>query len=186
VFLILIFPFFLTVLLKKYFTTFGQTLDFMLKRSNFYVCVCMICFLLTGFTFKGEEKDAKVKRVIDGDTFVIENGTSKGEKVRLIGVDAPETRRTARKEIGYYGQEAKQYLTAMLNGKSVKLVFDVGKRDRYGRLLAYVYVGKKFVNRDLVEQGYAVSYTLAPNVQYADLFVKLERQARQEKRGLWK
>lgn len=185
-FLLLIFPFFLAVLLKKYFTTFGQTLDFMLKRRNFYVCVCMICFLLTGFTFKGEEKDAKVKRVIDGDTFVIENGTSKGEKVRLIGVDAPETRRTARKEIGYYGQEAKQYLTGMLNGKSVKLVFDVGKRDRYGRLLAYVYIGKKFVNRDLVEQGYAVSYTLAPNVQYADLFVKLERQARQEKRGLWK
>jgi micrococcal nuclease len=66
----------------------------------------MICFLLTGFTFKGEEKEARVKRVIDGDTFVIENGTSKGEKVRLIGVDAPETRRTARKEIGYYGQEA--------------------------------------------------------------------------------
>jgi len=74
----------------------------------------------------------------------------------------------------------------MLNGKSVKLVFDVGKRDRYGRLLAYVYVGKKFINRDLVEQGYAVSYTLAPNLQYAELFVKLERQARQEKRGLWR
>lgn len=155
-FLILILPFFLTVLLKKYFTTFGQTLDFMLKRSNFYVRVCMICFLLTGFTFKGEEKEARVKRVIDGDTFVIANGTSKGEKVRLIGVDALETRRTARKEIGYYSQEAKQYLTAMLNGKSVKLVFDIGKRDRYGRLLAYVYIGKKFVNRDLVEQGYAV------------------------------
>jgi len=158
----------------------------MLKRVNFYVGASFICLLLTGFTFRGEEKEAKIKRVIDGDTFVIENGTSKGEKVRLIGVDAPETRRTARKEIGYYGQEAKQYLTSMLSGKHVKLVFDVGKRDRYGRLLAYVYLGKKFVNLDLVEQGYAVSYTLAPNVQYADLFVKLERQARREKRGLWK
>lgn len=175
-----------TVFLKKYFTTFDQILNFMLKRINFYGCAGVICLLLTAFNFKGEEKEAKVKRVIDGDTFVIENGTSKGEKVRLIGIDAPETRRTARKEIGYYGQEAKEYLTSMLNGKQVKLVFDVGKRDRYGRLLAYVYLGKKFVNRDLVEQGYAVSYTLAPNVQYADLFVKLERQARREKRGLWK
>ncbi|WP_343558001.1 hypothetical protein [Sphingobacterium sp.] len=78
----------------------------MLKRINFYGCVGVIFLLSTALNFKGEEKGAKVKRVIDGDTFVIENGTSKGEKVRLIGIDAPETRRTPRKEIGYYGQEA--------------------------------------------------------------------------------
>ncbi|WP_257087748.1 thermonuclease family protein [Sphingobacterium sp. E70] len=70
----------------------------------------------------------KVRRVIDGDTFVIENGSKKGERVRLIGIDAPETRRTARKEVGYYGVEAKEYLKALLTGKNVKLVFDVGKR----------------------------------------------------------
>lgn len=157
----------------------------MLKRINFYVSALLVCVVLSSFTFRGEEKQARVQRVIDGDTFVIENGTSKGDKVRLIGVDAPETRRTARKEVGYYGQEAKEYLRTMLNGKQVKLVFDVGKRDRYGRLLAYVYLGNKFVNAELVKQGYAVSYTLAPNVQYADLFLKLERQARQAKRGLW-
>ncbi|MGE8242525.1 MAG: thermonuclease family protein [Sphingobacterium sp.] len=158
----------------------------MLKRFNFLVSTTIICFLFLGFSYKGEERYVKVRRVIDGDTFVIENGSKKGERVRLIGIDAPETRRTARKEIGYYGVEAKEHLQAMLTGKNVKLVFDVGKKDRYGRLLAYVYLREKFVNAELVEQGYAVTYTLTPNVQYADFFVKLERQARQAKRGLWK
>ncbi|WP_232048780.1 thermonuclease family protein [Sphingobacterium thalpophilum] len=88
--------------------------------------------------------------------------------------------------MGYYGEETKEYLRSMLAGKTVRLVFDVGKRDRYGRLLAYVYLGDKFVNADLVKEGYAVTYTLTPNVQYAGLFAKLERQARQAKRGLWK
>ncbi|MCW8309794.1 thermonuclease family protein [Sphingobacterium sp. InxBP1] len=158
----------------------------MLKRVSFLSVISIVGFVLSSFVFKGEEKEAKVKRVIDGDTFVIENGYRKGEKVRLIGIDAPETRRTTRKEIGYYGEEAKEYLRSMLAGKTVRLVFDVGKRDRYGRLLAYVYLGDKFVNADLVKEGYAVTYTLTPNVQYAGLFAKLERQARQAKRGLWK
>ncbi len=177
---------FIRCLLKKYFTTFAQNVIFMLKRFNFLVSATIICFLFLGFSYKGEERYATVRRVIDGDTFVIDNGRKKGERVRLIGIDAPETRRTARKEVGYYGPEAKEYLQAMLTGKNVKLVFDVGKKDRYGRLLAYVYLREKFVNAELVAQGYAVTYTLAPNVQYADFFVKLERQARQAKRGLWK
>lgn len=160
-------------------------MNYMLKRLNFWMFTVIICFLSFGFSYKGEERYVKVQRVIDGDTFVIENGHKKGERVRLIGIDAPETRKTARKEVGYYGQEAKEYLRSMLTGKNVKLVFDVGKKDRYGRLLAYVYLGEKFVNADLVEQGYAVTYTLAPNVQYADFFVKLERKARESKRGLW-
>ncbi|NPE48643.1 thermonuclease family protein [Sphingobacterium prati] len=160
-------------------------MNFMLKRLNFLVPATIICFLFLSFSYKGEERYVKVQRVIDGDTFVIESGGKKGERVRLIGIDAPETRKTARKEVGYYGQEAKEYLRSMLTGKNVKLVFDVGKKDRYGRLLAYVYIGGKFVNADLVEQGYAVTYSLAPNVQYADFFIKLERRARVAKRGLW-
>jgi len=171
---------------EKVFYYLCANLIFMLKRFNFLVSTTIICFLFLGFSYKGEERYVKVQRVIDGDTFVIENGSKKGERVRLIGIDAPETRRTARKEVGYYGVEAKEHLQAMLTGKNVKLVFDVGKKDRYGRLLAYVYLREKFVNAELVEQGYAVTYTLTPNVQYADFFVKLERQARQAKRGLWK
>lgn len=127
-----------------------------------------------------------VKRVIDGDTFVVENGTKKGDKVRLIGVDAPETRNTSRKKIGYYGEESKVFLTKLLTNKKVRLLADVGKRDRYGRILAYVYLGKTFVNAELVKKGYAQVYTVPPNIKYAELFVELEREARNHGRGLWK
>ncbi|MFD2968652.1 thermonuclease family protein [Sphingobacterium bambusae] len=124
--------------------------------------------------------------MVDGDTFVVENGTKKGDKVRLIGVDAPETRNTSRKKIGYYGEESKVFLTKLLTNKKVRLVEDVGKRDRYGRILAYVYLGKTFVNAELVKKGYAQVYTVPPNVKYAKLFVELEREARNHGRGLWK
>jgi len=127
-----------------------------------------------------------VMRVIDGDTFVIENGTEKGEKVRLIGVDAPESRNTGRKKVGYYGKEAKKYLTRLLTGHSVRLEYDVAPTDRYGRTLAYVYLEDgTFLNAHLVAEGYAMVMTVPPNVAHADEFVELQRQARSNNRGLW-
>ncbi len=128
-----------------------------------------------------------VTRVVDGDTFWADNGTEKGMKIRLIGVDAPESRKTGKKEIGYYGKEAKVYLKNLLHGKLVKLVSDVDSLDRYGRTLSYVYLEDgTFVNADLVKNGYAMVMTLPPNVRYADVFVKLQREARENRRGLWK
>jgi micrococcal nuclease len=127
-----------------------------------------------------------VMRVIDGDTFVIEDGTKKGEKIRLIGVDAPESRNTGRKKIGYYGKEAKKYLTNLLTGESVRLEYDVTRTDRYGRTLAYVYLADgTFLNAHLVAEGYAMVMTVPPNVKYAEDFVKLQRQARENNKGLW-
>ncbi|MCD8540481.1 MAG: thermonuclease family protein, partial [Leadbetterella sp.] len=82
----------------------------------------------------------KVKKVVDGDTFWLYDGSEKGLKVRLIGVDAPESRKTGNKDVGYYGKEAKTYLTNLLSGKNVRLEYDVTKTDRYGRTLAYVYL----------------------------------------------
>ncbi|GEM63177.1 thermonuclease [Sphingobacterium faecium NBRC 15299] len=128
----------------------------------------------------------KVKRVIDGDTFVIVDQHRKDVKVRLIGIDAPETRKTSKKPVGYYGQESKAYLKKLIDQKNVQLIFDVGKKDRYGRLLAYVYVNRRFVNADLLRKGYAVTYTVPPNVKYAEYFVKLEQKARINETGLWK
>lgn len=128
-----------------------------------------------------------VSKVVDGDTFWVDNGTEKGLKIRLIGVDAPESRKTGKKEIGYYGQEAKAYLTEMLTGQSVKLVSDVDSLDRYGRTLSYVYLADEtFVNAELVKNGYAMIMTIPPNVKYADLFLKLQKQAREKSIGLWK
>jgi micrococcal nuclease len=127
-----------------------------------------------------------VTRVVDGDTFWADNGSPDGLKVRLIGLDAPETRRSARKEIGYFGRESKDYLSKLLTGKKVRLAYDVAKYDQYHRTLAYVFLEDgTFVNAELIKGGYAVVLTIPPNVKYADEFLKLQRKARRQDRGLW-
>lgn len=154
----------------------------------------IILFLLTTTLScneaNGHKKDKSnyylVTKVVDGDTFWANNGAEKDIKVRLIGIDAPESRKTGRKEIGYFGKEAKGYLTALLSGKSVKLVSDVDSLDRYGRTLAYVYLQDgTFINAELVKNGYATIMTIPPNVKYSDLFLKLQTEAREKKQGLW-
>ncbi len=127
-----------------------------------------------------------VKKVVDGDTFWIDDGTSKGAKVRLIGVDAPESRRTGRKEVGYYGKEAKAHLESFLLNRRVRLEYDVNRYDRYMRILAYAYLEDgTFLNAYLVENGYAMVLTVPPNVKHTDLFLKLQQNARIQNKGLW-
>ncbi|HCS21062.1 MAG TPA: nuclease [Bacteroidetes bacterium] len=127
-----------------------------------------------------------VSKVIDGDTFWIQDGSEKGKKVRLIGIDAPETRRTKKKEVGYYGKEAKEYVKTRLSGQKVRLEYDVDQIDHYGRLLAYVYLEDgTFLNEELLRLGYAVVMTVPPNVKFADQFIEIQREAREAKRGLW-
>jgi len=129
----------------------------------------------------------KVRKVVDGDTFWIDDGSQKGVKIRLIGVDAPESRNSGTKEITYFGREASDYLTRLIGGKRVRLEYDIGHFDKYKRTLAYVYLEDgTFVNAKMVRDGYANVMTVPPNVKYADTFLKLERKARNKKRGLWK
>ena len=91
-----------------------------------------------------------VKRVVDGDTFWIDDGSEKGLKIRLIGVDAPEPRNNGKKLKGYFGTESSDYLTRLIGGTRVRLEFDAGRYDQYGRTLAYVYLEDgTFVNADL-------------------------------------
>ncbi|POY37411.1 nuclease [Solitalea longa] len=128
-----------------------------------------------------------VQKVVDGDTFSIINGKNQTEKIRLIGIDAPEIHRSAHKEVGVYGQQAKSFLIALLKDKQVKLEYDVSKKDRYGRTLAYVYLPNGvFINEKLVALGYAKAATFPPNVKFSKYFVKLEREARSKNLGLWK
>lgn len=123
----------------------------------------------------------KVKRIIDGDTFVLDNGI----KVRLIGVDTPETVHP-KKEVQYFGKEASAFTKKLIDGKKVRLEYDVQKYDRYGRLLAYVYLEDgTFLNAELVKQGYANVSTFPPNVKYEQLFINLQKEARENNRGLW-
>lgn len=131
-------------------------------------------------------KYMRVTRVVDGDTFWANDGTEKGVKIRLIGVDTPETRNTGRKIIGYFGQQSKEYLTKLLENETVRLEYDVGRYDQYKRTLAYVYLDDgTFVNAELIKQGYAMVMTVPPNVKYAEKFVKLQQRARSKNLGLW-
>ena len=127
-----------------------------------------------------------VTKVVDGDTFWIDDGSEKGLKVRLIGVDAPESRNTGNKVKGYYGKEASEYLTRLIGGRKVRLEYDVDTLDQYGRTLAYVYLEDgTFVNADLLKNGYAMIMTVPPNVKYVDYFLKISRKARRKEKGLW-
>lgn len=130
----------------------------------------------------------KVSKITDGDTFYVTTSSSEKYKIRLIGIDAPETRNVGvkvRKE--YFGTEAKIFVTQLLKNRKVKLTFDVQKTDRYGRVLAYVYLENGiFLNQYLVEKGYAVVSTFPPNVKFVEVFTKAEKSARNKKLGLWK
>lgn len=128
-----------------------------------------------------------VLRVIDGDTFRISDGTSKGRSIRLIGVDAPESNNSRNKVRHALGDEATAYLQKLIGGKIVRLEFDIDRTDRYGRTLAYVYLADgTFVNAELIRNGYAAIMTVQPNVKYLDYFLKLERRARNNNKGLWR
>lgn len=127
-----------------------------------------------------------VKRVVDGDTFWVDDGSPKGIKIRLIGIDAPETKYTGRKVPSYFGRESSAYLERLIGGKKVRLEYDVGHFDRYGRTLAYVYLEDgTFVNARLVQDGFANVMTVPPNVKFANTFLKLERKAISQKIGMW-
>lgn len=126
-----------------------------------------------------------VYKVIDGDTFYCYDENKNEVKVRLIGIDTPETRNRFKKKKGHYGIEAKNYLTELILNQSIKLDFDLDKYDQYNRVLAYAYKDNVFINADLVKNGYARIMTIQPNSKYADLFYKLQIQARDNKIGLW-
>lgn len=122
----------------------------------------------------------KVVRVIDGDTIEIEGG----EKVRYIGIDAPETS-DLRKLVQCFGVEAFRKNKELVEGKMVRLERDVVDRDKYGRLLRYVWLADIFVNLELVRQGFAYSYTYPPNIKNQEQFIKAQQEARETKQGLW-
>jgi micrococcal nuclease len=131
----------------------------------------------------GPSFTATVVKVVDGDTIHVRLG-GRTEKVRYIGMDTPETHHpTKREQPG--GREATAVNRRLVEGKTVRLELDVQQRDRYGRLLAYVYVGEVMVNAELVRLGYAQVMTVPPNVAHQSRFVELQRQAREAGRGLW-
>jgi micrococcal nuclease len=147
------------------------------KFSTFVIPVLILFFLLS----TSHAEIYKVKRVIDGDTLLLING----ERVRLIGVDTPETKHP-QKPVQYFGREAYLFTKEMVDGKEARFEFDRQKRDRYGRLLAYVYLlDGTFLNAEIIKQGYGFAYTRFP-FKYMEEFRRFEREARDKRKGLWR
>ena len=139
---------------------------------------------------------AEVVKVVDGDTIDVqifperEDGLpaaipagAKIERVRLIGVDTPETVHPF-KPIEQFGKEASNYTKSQLQGKTVRLEYDLSKRDKYGRILAYVWFEDRHFNAELIEKGYAFAYLRFP-FKYREEFRQLEMQAKQAGVGMW-
>ncbi len=139
-----------------------------------------------------------VSYVVDGDTIVVQRGV-RTEKVRLIGIDTPESKENSKafrdaerkgsdiSVIISQGKKATSFLRGIIKkGDSVSLEFDVVERDKYGRLLAYVYLGDgRLLNELIVKSGFAYVLTIPPNVKHKSKFIEAFKYAQENKLGLW-
>ncbi|MDR7537047.1 MAG: thermonuclease family protein, partial [Armatimonadota bacterium] len=140
---------------------------------------------------------ARVVRVVDGDTLrvALPGGT---DRLRLIGVDSPEThdgaklardvQRSGRSQaaVRALGAQARAFTLRHLQDRPVGLEFDVQRRDRYGRLLAYVWTPEgELFNLVILREGFAQVLTVPPNVRYTALLLACQRESREQRRGLW-
>jgi len=140
---------------------------------------------------------ASVVRVVDGDTLVVRVGDGRSTRVRLIGIDTPEVhpsdklRRDAQRSgkdaaaIQALGARASEFTKKHLTGRHVEMERDTTALDRYGRTLAYVWLGDELYNLVIVREGYAGLLTIPPNVKYAGTLAACHRTARESRRGLW-
>ena len=142
--------------------------------------ILFICLLVLCSSISLADDYYLVTRVIDGDTIALNTG----EKVRLIGVDTPETVHPE-KTVEYFGKEASAFTKRMCEGKKVKLEYDWQKYDKYGRILAYVYLeDETFLNAEIIKQGYGFAYTKFP-FRYLEEFRQYQKEAMEDGKGLW-
>lgn len=125
-----------------------------------------------------------VVRAVDGDTAVVTLPDGSEDRVRYIGVDTPESVKPDT-PVQCYAEQASEFNHDAVDGRTARLVIGDEQRDVYDRLLAYVHIGKRFLNAELIEGGYARTLTIPPNDRYAPLFKRLEREAGRDGTGLW-
>ncbi len=133
---------------------------------------------------RGAGPGTLVTRVVDGDTAHVELD-GRDVTIRFIGIDTPESVAPGQ-PLECFGPEAAGYTTDRLEGGRVRLEFDVEREDRFGRTLAYVWIGNELFNETLVRRGYALVTTFPPNVRYVERFAAAQRDARERDRGLWR
>lgn len=151
-------------------------------KLNVFLAIVVVIALISISSFTGyyilvnaqREKAFNVTKVFDGDTVEIETG----DKVRLLGINSAEHGE-------YYYQEAKDRLAQLVAKKQVKLESGPEDKDRYGRLLRYVFIDDVFVNQQLLKEGYAIVYFLNPEEKYYLEFKEAEKEAKEKKLGLW-
>jgi len=150
----------------------------------------ILCFIIVIFNpFQSSEYTlSTIEKVFDGDTIYV-NIENKNYVVRLIGVNTPEVKGKYIKKNEYFGPEASNFLKDLLPvGTIVYLESDIGDKDKYDRLLRYVYLKPdgKMVNEILLEKGYAEVMTIEPNTKYSIEFKQIEKKAKENNVGKWK
>jgi len=170
-----------------------RTLEVSMNKRLFrsFLILAVAVFPLLGNAFLPKEyRHCRVAKVIDGDTIQLTDG----QLVRYIGIDCPEYRRKTadgwKEAPEPFAVQAKRLNEALVTGKELRLEFDVQRKDKYDRLLAYCFVkekgeGEVMVQAQLLEKGLAYLYTFPPNVKYVDWLVSALKIARQKKRGIW-
>ena len=152
-------------------------------RRRFLLCATVL-FWITGCG-ASFPRETSVRRVVDGDTVQLADG----RLVRYIGIDTPEMRRRMNgrwiEDPQPMAHEATGANRRLVEGKRVRLEYDVQTHDRFGRLLAYVYVDGVMVNEELLHQGLAQLLTIPPDVKYVERFRAAAAQARAARRGMW-
>jgi micrococcal nuclease len=148
--------------------------------KQLFLAIVLVSLFLFASLAHAKESEFLVTKVIDGDTVMLENG----DVIRYLGIDAPPMKKS---EGGpeFYAREAVRQNKSMVLLKKVRLEFDVDKKDREGRFLAYVYVKNVFINGELVRLGCARVVTHPPNVKYQDLLLRYEKDASTKYAGLW-
>lgn len=157
--------------------------------KHWTTCIMLLTVVCLSITLSGNiivDVSATLVRVVDGDTLVVTLSDGREERVRLIGIDTPETVHP-RKDVEPWGPEASAFVKALLpEGQRLRMELDVQQRDIYGRLLAYVYLPQgPMLNMLLLSAGLAQVATFPPNVKYVDLFLSLQSAAREAQLGIW-
>jgi micrococcal nuclease len=164
----------------------------MLPRRTILILVVLVAAVLAARLAQQRHETApdgvaaEVTRVVDGDTIHVDLGGT-DETVRYIGIDTPESVKPDT-PVQCFAEQASAANARLVRGQEVRLRFDAERRDRYGRLLAYVYLADDgtFVNEQLVRDGDARPLRIAPNTRFAARFTTLAAQAKAADRGLWK
>ncbi|AST92663.1 thermonuclease family protein [Sutcliffiella cohnii] len=160
-----------------------------MRKLHKIILLLLLITLLAACSLNNSEEaqriEVPVTSVIDGDTIrVLING--KEERVRFLLIDTPEMNHSTPEEPQPFAVEATEYVEKLLEGGTVELEFDISERDRYGRLLAYLYVEDKNIQEELLRNGLArVAYIYEPNTKYVDHFQSIQKEAQKQEIGIW-